>query len=160
MPVKHGQGCNEKDGGNGTDHQRVRSGIELRPQKNPGVPLRKLNWNGLKGTGSVKIGSVLFIYADNESKSVLARDLGDCRDDYENFSQRVSYAFKAGNPEIIFFILLTFLVFFFKLILYDNIRQKIECRGRAYEYSKKSAVSLGQPVSDRGKPGDHFKRSL
>ena len=65
----------------------MRSGIELRPQKNPGVPLRKLNWNGLKGTGSVKIGSVLFIYADNESKSVLARDLGDCRDDYENFSQ-------------------------------------------------------------------------
>ena len=68
------------------------------------------------------MGSVLFIYMDNEPKSVLARDLGDCRDDYENFSQRVSYAFKAGNPEIIFFILLTFLVFFFKLILYDNIR--------------------------------------
>ena len=44
------------------------------------------------------MGSVLFIYADNEPKSVLARDLGDCRDDYENFSQRVSYAFKAGNP--------------------------------------------------------------
>ena len=33
MPVKHGQGCNEKDGGNGTDHQRVRAGIELRPQE-------------------------------------------------------------------------------------------------------------------------------
>lgn len=30
----------------------------------------------------------------------------------------------------VFFILLTFLVFFFKLILYDNIRQKIECKGR------------------------------
>ena len=30
----------------------------------------------------------------------------------------------------VFFILLTFLVFFFKLILYDNIRQKIEHKGR------------------------------
>ena len=53
----------------------MRTGIELRPQKKTGVPLRKLNWNGLKGTGSVKMGSVLFIYADNEPKSVLRETL-------------------------------------------------------------------------------------
>ena len=31
-----------------------------------------------------------FIYASNEPKSVPARDLGDCRDNYEKLAKRVS----------------------------------------------------------------------
>ena len=33
------------------------------------------------------------IYAGNEPKSVLARDLGDCRDNYEKLAERVSHSF-------------------------------------------------------------------
>ena len=32
------------------------------------------------------------IYAGNEPKSVLARDLGDCRDNYEKLAERVSHS--------------------------------------------------------------------
>lgn len=34
-----------------------------------------------------------FIYASNESKSVLARDLGDCRDNYKKLAERVSHSY-------------------------------------------------------------------
>lgn len=34
-----------------------------------------------------------FFYASNEPKSVLARDLGDCRDNYEKLAKRVSCSF-------------------------------------------------------------------
>ena len=34
---------------------------------------------------------LLFICASNESKSVLARDLDDCRDNHEKLAKRVSY---------------------------------------------------------------------
>ena len=33
----------------------------------------------------------LLIYAGNEPKSVLAQDLGDCRDNHKKLEKRVSY---------------------------------------------------------------------
>ena len=33
------------------------------------------------------------IYANNEKKSVLAQDLGDCRENYEKLAERVFHSF-------------------------------------------------------------------
>ena len=38
------------------------------------------------------MSSGFLIYADNEPKSVPARDLGDCRDNYEKLAERVSHS--------------------------------------------------------------------
>ena len=37
--------------------------------------------------------SALFVYADNEPKSVPARDLGGCRDNHKKSAQRASYGY-------------------------------------------------------------------
>ena len=39
------------------------------------------------------MSSGFLIYADNEPKSVPARDLGDCRDNYKKLAERVSHSF-------------------------------------------------------------------
>lgn len=52
------------------------------------------------------MSSGFLIYADNEPKSVPARDLGSCRDNYEKIARRASYGSvewlwsrKRKNPE-------------------------------------------------------------
>ena len=40
---------------------------------------------------AVLFSRFLLIYAGNEPKSVLARDLGDCRDNHEKLAKRVSH---------------------------------------------------------------------
>ena len=42
----------------------------------------------------------LFIYASNEPKSVLARDLGDCRDNYEKLAERVSHSLREQRAKV------------------------------------------------------------
>ena len=39
------------------------------------------------------MSSGFLIYAGNEPKSMPARDLGDCRDNYEKLAERVSHSF-------------------------------------------------------------------
>ena len=39
------------------------------------------------------MSSGFLIYADNEPKSVPARDLGDCRDNYKKLAERVSHSY-------------------------------------------------------------------
>ena len=41
--------------------------------------------------------SALFVYADNEPKSVPARDLGGCRDNHKKPAQRVFYGLSGGR---------------------------------------------------------------
>lgn len=41
--------------------------------------------------------SALFVYADNEPKSVPARNLGGCRDHHEKPAQRVFYGLPGGR---------------------------------------------------------------
>lgn len=41
--------------------------------------------------------SALFVYADNEPKSVPARDPGGCRDHHEKPAQRVFYGLPGGR---------------------------------------------------------------
>ena len=40
------------------------------------------------------------IYASNEPKSVLARDLGDCRDNYEKLAKRVSCSLREQQAKV------------------------------------------------------------
>ena len=45
----------------------------------------------------------IFIYAGNEPKSVLARDLGDCRNNYEKLAKRVSYSLHRQQANVAIF---------------------------------------------------------
>ena len=54
------------------------------------IALHINNWSG---------GSIL-IYANNEPKSVLARDLGDCCDNYEKLAKRVSCSLREQRATV------------------------------------------------------------
>ncbi len=43
---------------------------------------------------------LFLIYASNEPKSVLARDLGDCRDNHEKLAKRVSYGLREQRAKV------------------------------------------------------------
>ena len=43
----------------------------------------------------------LLFYASNEPKSALARDLGDCRDNYEKLAKRVSCSYASNEPKFV-----------------------------------------------------------
>ena len=52
-----------------------------------------------KGTAFIKKRLTLSFYASNESKSVLARDLGDCRDNLRNSRSVFLIVFSIARPE-------------------------------------------------------------
>ena len=52
-----------------------------------------------KGTAFIKKRLPLSFYASNESKSVLARDLGDCRDNLRNSRSVFLIVFSIARPE-------------------------------------------------------------
>ena len=47
------------------------------------------------------MSSGFLIYTDNEPKSVPARDLGDCRDNYEKLAKRVSCSYANTEPKFV-----------------------------------------------------------
>ena len=52
-----------------------------------------------KGTAFIKKRLPLSFYASNEPKSVLARDLGDCRDNLRNSRSVFLIVFSIARPE-------------------------------------------------------------
>ena len=59
--------------------------------KNPVI--HKNNNKGAEIAGEMLAGSAFFVYANNEPKSALARDLGDCRDNKGKLAKRVFTCF-------------------------------------------------------------------
>ena len=47
------------------------------------------------------MSSGFLIYAGNEPKSMPARDLGDCRDNYEKLAKRVSCSYASNEPKFV-----------------------------------------------------------
>ena len=78
--------------------------------KNP--VMHKNNNKGAELAGEMLAGSAFSVYANNEPKSALARDLGDCRDNKGKLAKRVftcSERKKKENSELPRILLLCFL---------------------------------------------------